>query len=113
MARVDLKHDRSGGLLLVRTAFAEKPGPDDAARATWPTRSVVAGLAEELRTTATWLGASSVVVEDDACGDLPRLLRAELAEVQPRRLDAYDGEQVCARTVRPTPSNGADFSNRE
>ena len=76
VARVDLKHDRERGVLLVRSAFAEHPGPDAAAAATWPDRAVVAELAAELATMAQWLGAESVVVADDAPGDLAGPLRA-------------------------------------
>ena len=79
VARVDLKHDRDAGLVRVRGAYAEEPGPDAAARATWPAPSdVVAGLAAELATTAQWLGAGGVAVDDPAEGDLARPLRAEL-----------------------------------
>jgi len=79
VARVDLKHDRDGARLRVRTAFTEEPGPDAAARAGWPAPSAVVGeLADELRTMAGWLGAEAVVVDDDARGDLARPLRAEL-----------------------------------
>jgi len=78
VARVDLKHDRERAQVRVRAAFAEEPGPDAAARATWPAPStVVTELAAELRTMASWLGADAVVVDDDARGDLVRPLRAE------------------------------------
>lgn len=77
VARVDLKHDRERGVLLVRSAFAEQPGPDAAAAATWPDRSAVVGeLAAELTTMAGWLGAEAVVVAEDARGDLAAPLRA-------------------------------------
>src|SRR5690606_36804949 len=79
VARVDLKHDRAGRRLRVRTGFTRAPGPDAAARAGWPAPSAVVGeLADELRTMAGWLGAEAVVVDDDARGDLARPLRAEL-----------------------------------
>lgn len=79
VARVDLKHDRDRRRLLVKHAYAEQPGPDAGARATWPTTAVVVTqLAAELATMATWLGAGAVVVDDDGGGDLARPLRAEL-----------------------------------
>ncbi len=82
VARVDLKHDRDAARLRVRTAFAEEPGPDQGARATWPAPDVVVrALAAELATMAGWLGAGAVVVDDDARGDLARPLRAELDRV--------------------------------
>ena len=85
VARVDLKYDRDRGVLLVRSAFAEEPGPDAAAATRWPTRSVVVGeLAAELATTATWLGADTVAVDEDARGDLTGPLRGELRRPCPR-----------------------------
>lgn len=71
VARLDLKHDRHRGVLLVRSAFAEAPGPNEEAKATWPERSTVLNeLAAELATMAAWLGASGVIVDEDAHGDL-------------------------------------------
>ncbi|NWN87896.1 MAG: winged helix-turn-helix domain-containing protein [Micrococcaceae bacterium] len=71
VARVDLKYDRKHGVLVVRAAYAEPPGPDDAARATWPDRTTRGKeLIAELTTMASWLGAGDVVVEDAAPGDL-------------------------------------------
>lgn len=71
VARVDLKHDRQRRALLVRAAYAEQPGPDEEARATWPEHTTVCEeLATELAVMATWLGADKVVVEDAAPGDL-------------------------------------------
>ena len=85
VARVDLKYDRDRGVLLVRSAFAEEPGPDAAAATRWPTRSVVVGeLAAELATTATWLGADTVTVDEDARGELIGPLRGELRRPCPR-----------------------------
>ena len=76
VARVDLKHDRERGVLLVRSAFAEDPGPDAAAAATWPGRAAIVGeLTAELATMARWLGAEAVVVAEDAAGDLAAPLR--------------------------------------
>ncbi|WP_413450980.1 crosslink repair DNA glycosylase YcaQ family protein [Georgenia phoenicis] len=88
VARVDLKHDRDGGRLLVRSAFLEQPRPGDGA--TWPAPAVVvAELARELAVMATWLGAGAVVVDDDARGDLARPLGAELDGVRLPDADAY------------------------
>ncbi len=53
VARVDVKADRAAGVLRVPGAFAE-PGVDEP--------RVVAELAAELRTMATWLGLEGVVV---------------------------------------------------
>ncbi|HLS73442.1 MAG TPA: crosslink repair DNA glycosylase YcaQ family protein [Actinomycetaceae bacterium] len=79
VARVDLKHDRDRGRLLVKHAFAEEPGPDAGARATWPSSAVlISQLVAELATMATWLGADEVAVDEDAGGELVRPLRAEL-----------------------------------
>ena len=87
VARVDLKHDRDAGRLLVRSAFLEQPRAGDAA--TWPAPAVVvAELAAELGTMARWLGAY-VVVDDDAAGDLVRPLGAELDRVRHTDADAY------------------------
>lgn len=73
VARVDLKHDRARGVLLVRSAFAETP--DAQAAKTWPREDVVvANLVEELGELARWLGADAVEVAADARGDLPAAL---------------------------------------
>ncbi len=64
VARVDLKADRAGAVLLVRAAYAEPAAPDDTAEQ----------LTEELRRLANWLGLSAVVVEDR--GDLAPQLAA-------------------------------------
>jgi uncharacterized protein YcaQ len=78
VGRVDLKHDRARGVLLVRSAFAETP--DAQAAKTWPREDVVvANLADELRELARWLGADAVEVEADARGDLPASLSLALA----------------------------------
>ncbi|WP_152192701.1 DNA glycosylase AlkZ-like family protein [Georgenia satyanarayanai] len=88
VARVDLKHDRDGGRLLVRHAFHEQPRAGDAV--SWPAPAVVvAQLAAELATTARWLGADTVAVDDDAGGDLVRPLGAELDGVRQTDADAY------------------------
>ncbi|PYF99357.1 hypothetical protein SAMN05216184_10767 [Georgenia satyanarayanai] len=88
VARVDLKHDRDGGRLLVRSAFLEQPRSGDTA--TWPAPAVVvAELAAELGTMARWLGAHAVVVDDTAAGDLARPLGAELDRVRLADADAY------------------------
>jgi uncharacterized protein YcaQ len=68
VARVDLKADRSAGLLRVHGAWAE-PGRS--------TPEVAEELAEELVTLARWLGLSGVV--PPAAGDLAGLLRPALA----------------------------------
>ena len=52
VARVDLKHDRARGVLLVQAAWGEPHAPDG---------SVVA-LAASLRTMASWLGAGAIEV---------------------------------------------------
>ncbi len=53
VARVDLKADRKGGVLVVKAAYAEVDAPDHAATA----------LAVDLQRLAGWLGLSTVLVE--------------------------------------------------
>lgn len=65
-ARVDLKADRKIGELRVPGAFLEAAAPP----------ATAGELAEELRQMAAWLGLDSVVVPDDARGDLAGALRA-------------------------------------
>jgi uncharacterized protein YcaQ len=67
-ARVDLKSDRSAGLLRVRSAHLE-PGA--------PAAETAARLAEELGRLAAWLGLAAVVAEP--FGSLAPALSAELA----------------------------------
>ncbi len=77
VARVDLKADREAGALRVRTAFAEAPYDDGAAR--WPDAgTVLVELAAELRAMADWLRLDDVVVDADARGDLAPALGAVL-----------------------------------
>jgi uncharacterized protein YcaQ len=70
VARVDLKSDRTAGVLRVLGAFAE-PGRE-------PT-PVARALAAELQTMAGWLGLGDVVVEKR--GDLSGALRASVHAV--------------------------------
>ena len=64
VARVDLKSDRKGGVLLVQGAYAEPDAP----------RETAEQLAAELRSLAEWLGLDDVAVADR--GDLAAGLRA-------------------------------------
>lgn len=77
VARVDLKHDRTMGALVVASAYAEAPDPRDAV-STLPDRQTVANeLCAELRVMAQWLGANQVVITDEAHGDLIEQLRCQ------------------------------------
>jgi uncharacterized protein YcaQ len=63
VARVDLKADRSSGVLIVKAAHAEPTAPDDVAEHLWA----------ELRRLARWLGLGGIEIEGR--GDLtPALL---------------------------------------
>lgn len=75
VARVDLKHDRARGTLVVGSAYAETP--EDTALTGWPDQSTVGReLLAELHVMAGWLGAVDVVVADGAHGDLIEQLRS-------------------------------------
>ena len=78
VARIDLKYDRARGALVVASAYAEQPGPQDmnSIRPDQPT--VVHELCAELHLMAQWLGANDVVLADDAHGDLVMPLNAAL-----------------------------------
>lgn len=72
VARVDLKHDRARGVLVVGSAYAEQPEPDTA----WPDETTISQqLLAELHVMADWLDAINVVIADDAHGDLAATLR--------------------------------------
>lgn len=76
MARVDLKHDRVRGALVVASAYAEQPGPQ-VVDSTRPDESTVVNeLGAELHVLAQWLGVNNVVLADDAHGDLVGPLKA-------------------------------------
>ena len=66
VARVDLKADRSGGVLRVLSAYAEPDAPDETA----------AELAAELRLMSGWLGLDDVTAARK--GDLATALRTQL-----------------------------------
>lgn len=65
-ARLDLKADRKGGVLIVQASHAEP----------WSTEATPVGLAEELKRMAAWLGLETVRVEPR--GDLAGALAAAL-----------------------------------
>lgn len=94
VARVDVKADRSAGVLRVPGAFAE-PGTDP--------HDVTANLAEELTAMAAWLGLERVAVgtADGTAGrgDLSALLARRLA---PRR--SGGAAPSAADRRRPSPS---------
>ena len=74
VARVDLKADRPGRVLLVQGAYAEESAPAETA----------AELAAELRRLAAWLDLDDVVVAPR--GDLAPALSGELAPAMPASL---------------------------
>ena len=74
-ARVDLKADRGGGVLLVQAAHHEA---HDDARAPRPAE-VAAALVAELWLLADWLALADVLAAPSAHGDLVAALRGELA----------------------------------
>ena len=67
VARVDLKADRRGGVLIVKAAYAEPDAPEDTAPE----------LAEELRELARWLGLDDIEVNQR--GGLASSLGATIA----------------------------------
>lgn len=82
VARVDLKADRAGGVLLVRQAHPEPIPANRTAReaARWPTTEVVAHeLTAELASMASWLGLTEIRLDPDARGDLIAPLARSLA----------------------------------
>ena len=72
VARVDLKHDRAAGVILVPAVHLE------AGAEAGPT---VEALAAELADLARWLGARDVVVPEGAAGDLAPALRAAVTRM--------------------------------
>ena len=71
VARCDLKADRAGKILMVRSAFVE-PGH--------PARRVAPELASELRRMQEWLGLERIEVSER--GDLASTLRKRLRRVR-------------------------------
>lgn len=72
VARVDLKHDRAAGVIVVPAAHLETGAEAGA---------TVAALAAELVVLAGWLGAGGVVVPEGARGDLAPALRAAVTRM--------------------------------
>jgi uncharacterized protein YcaQ len=94
VARVDLKSDRTAGVLRVQSAFAE-PGVGSAA---WPeVDEVSVELADELGVAARWLGLGGVEVMPR--GDLAPAVRAAVAA-------SSSGHRLTVRS-RSSPSGGA------